>query len=108
MTLKMRTLFVAILLMFAATGCGDLATLSPEQQSELNSSLAKAGFQATYDCSGESGMTLEDRVESDLQGQSPFQISHIVETFLDNNHIKGYSSIGIQGPSSYVSVDFSN
>jgi hypothetical protein len=79
--------------------------LSVQQQTELNESLSRAGLHAKYSAAGLTGITLDDPVQSELSSESLGQIVDVVRKFRDKNHITSVSSLGIQGPNSYVSID---
>jgi hypothetical protein len=85
-------------------GCQDIK-LSVQHQAELDQSLSRAGLHANYSSGGLSGITLDDPVQSELSGESLGRIVDAVRNFRDKSHITSISSIGIQGPNSYVSVD---
>jgi hypothetical protein len=79
--------------------------LSEYQQADLNESLSKAGLHAKFRATGISGITLDDPVQSELSGPSLEQLVETVREFRDRNHLTSMTSVGIQGPTSYMSID---
>ena len=96
--------FLAAFMIGSMCGC-ESVNLSVQQQAELDESMSRAGLHAKFMAAGTSGITLNDPVQSELSGPSLGQIIEVVRSFRDQNQIGSIRSVGIQGPSSYVSVD---
>lgn len=95
---------LASILLFVLAVSGCRVDVSDKEQAQLNDALNISGLHAKYSAAGASGITLDDPVQSELSGKSLEILVDVVKKWRDQNHIS-VSSVGIQGPDSYVSVD---
>ena len=95
--------WLAVLMVSTICGCSRVV-VSVGQQAQLNESLNTSGLHAKYAAAGMSGITLDDPLQSELSGKSLETIVTVVKKWREKNQIS-ISSIGIQGPNSYVGID---